>query len=494
MPSNKQFRIPFPARFLAFWISAIVIQSAGTSAFSLSAEDNPAPVNVLVIVVDDLGWTDLGCYGSGFYDTPILDKFAQSSVRFTNAYSTCPVCSPTRVSIMTGRYPQRNGLTDFAGAAQPEDWKRNTPLLPAPYRAELALEETTLAEVFHDAGYATYFAGKWHLGGEAYYPQHQGFDVNIGGCEWGHPRGGKHFFSPYANPSMTDGPEGEYLPERLAEETVRFIRDHRDKPFLAVLSFYEVHTPLMTTAELREKYEQKKQTMRFAWPILVDRDGRKVRQVQEHAVYAGMVEAMDTATGRVLDTLDELGLADNTLVIFTSDNGGLSTSEGHPTSNLPLRAGKGWMYEGGIRVPMMMRAPGREFEPGSTIAIPVNSNDVFPTALEYASLKPQLSKPLDGVSILPAALGANVNTDRPLFWHYPHYGNQGGSPSAAVRRGNWKLIHFFEDDRRELYNLAEDIGENKNVAVENPKITTELTEILDEWSKEVGAKFPARRQ
>jgi len=474
------------------------IMTCATSVAGSGIPDSPAkrqsPPNVLVIVVDDLGWTDLGCYGSGFYETPSLDKFAQSAVRFTNAYSTCPVCSPTRVSIMTGRYPQRNGLTDYAGAPQPQNWKRNTPLLPAPYRLELALEETTLAEIFRQAGYATCFAGKWHLGGEPYYPQQQGFDVNIGGCEWGHPRGGKHFFSPYANPSMSDGPDGEYLPERLASETVNFITSHRDKPFLAVLSFYEVHTPLMTTPKLKEKYQTKKQSIRFAGPLFVDRDGRKVRQVQEHAVYAGMVEAMDSATGRVLDTLDELGLAENTLVVFTSDNGGLSTSEGHPTSNLPLRAGKGWMYEGGIRVPMIVRAPGKKYSSGSENDTPVNSNDIFPTATEYAGLNAPSSNPLDGTSLLPAMSGEKAGADRPLFWHYPHYGNQGGSPSAAVRRGNWKLIHFFEDDHRAMYNLADDIGEDNDVAGKHPEILQEMRTLLDQWSQDVGAKFPTRKQ
>ena len=453
--------------------------------------------NVVLIVVDDLGWMDLGCYGSSFYETPNLDAFAKTGVRFTCAYATCPVCSPTRVSIMTGRYPQRNGLTDYAGAAQPENWKRDSPLLPAAYREVLALEETTIAEVFHEAGYATFFAGKWHLGGPEFYPQHQGFDINVGGCQWGHPRGGKHFFSPYDNPSMPDGPVGEYLPERMADETMKFIRDHNDEPFLAVLSFYVVHTPLMTTSDLEGKYNEKKSTMEFAEPLFVECDGRKVRQVQEHAVYAGMVEAMDTACGKVLDSLDELGIADNTLVIFTSDNGGLSTSEGHPTSNLPLRAGKGWLYEGGIRVPLIVRAPGHVGVAGSVSDVPVNSNDFLPTAVQFADLNSAAMDAIDGESLLPILSGKVDVNPRPLFWHYPHYGNQGGSPGQAVRHRNWKLIRFFGNDRQqdvfELYDLVNDIGENQNLIDAQSVVARELASMLDEWSRDVGAKYPSAR-
>ncbi len=451
-----------------------------------AAEQRP---NVLLILADDLGQRDLGCYGSKFYDTPHLDRLAGEGALFTDAYAACPVCSPTRASLMAGQWPQRTGVTDYIGAARtPEEWKRNTVALPAPYSDRLSFESITLAEVARTAGYATFFAGKWHLGPEGWWPENQGFDFNLGGHDRGGPYGGNKYFSPYGNPRLTDGPEGEHLPDRLAAETSRFIESHRDGHFFACLSFYSVHTPLMAREDLREKYEARKQQLGLQdeWGREGERD---VRLVQNHAVYAGMVEAMDEAVGRVLKTLDELGLADETLVIFTSDNGGLSTSEGWPTSNLPLRGGKGWMYEGGIREPFLARWPG-VINPGAVVSDPVSSPDVFATLLEVSGTPASPAQPVDGVSLLPVFRG-NPLPERPLFWHYPHYGNQGGAPAAAIRRGDWKLIQWLEDDRTELFNLAADIAEQNEIGALHPEIVSRLKAELTAWQTQVGAKFPA---
>lgn len=446
------------------------------------------PPNILFILVDDLGWTDLACYGSTFYETPNIDRFAASGMKFTNAYAACPVCSPTRASIMTGKYPARLATTDYFGAPQPSTWKRDTPMLPAPYEDRLPLAETTLAELLKQKNYATFFAGKWHLGPEGYWPQDQGFDVNKGGITRGGPYGGNKYFSPYGNPRLKDGPKGEHLPDRLATETARFITNHQDKPFLAYLSFYSVHTPLMSRPDLLEKYIKKSDNLHIknTW----SQEGtRKLRTVQDHAIYAGMVEAMDQAVGKVLDTLDALNLTDNTVVIFTSDNGGLSTSEGHPTSNLPLRAGKGWLYEGGIREPLIIRWPGVT-RPASINHQQIISTDYFATIASITNIPAPAH---DGIDLTPLLRDNTPLPKRPLFWHYPHYGNQGSTPGSAIRLGDWKLIQFFEDNRLELYNLETDLEENHNLAQDFPEIRNNLLHELVQWRKEVGARYPTQR-
>ena len=445
------------------------------------------PPNVVFFLADDLGQRDLACYGSTFYETPNLDRLAREGARFTDAYAACPVCSPTRASLLTGQWPQRTGITDYIGAPlTPQQWKRNTKLLPAPYSDRLALDAPTLAKAMKAAGYATFFAGKWHLGPEGFWPENQGFDINMGGVDKGGPYGGKKYFSPYGNPRLPDGPDGEHLPDRLAAETAKFIEANKDRPFFAYYSFYDVHTPLMAREDLRMKYAEKKQRLGLAekWGREGERD---VRLAQEHVVYAAMVEAMDLAVGKVLAKLDELGLRENTLVIFTSDNGGLSTGEGCPTSNHPLRAGKGWLYEGGIREPLLVRWPA-VVKAGSVVSTPVSSPDFFPTLLEAAGAKPQAGQTLDGASLVPLLKGG-VLAERALFWHYPHYGNQGGAPSAAVRRGDWKLIEWTEDNRAELFNLAQDIGEQTNLAEKEPQRVADLRAELAAWQKQVGAKF-----
>jgi len=449
----------------------------------LIADEKP---NIVFFLADDLGQRDLGAYGSTFHETPHLDQLAKDGMLFTDAYAACPVCSPTRASVMTGQWPQRLGITDYIGApTEPEKWKRNTKLLPAPYTDRLALDAPTLAKAMKGAGYATFFAGKWHLGPEGWWPEKQGFDINMGGIDRGGPYGGNKYFSPYGNPRLSDGPEGEHLPDRLATETGKFMEANRDKPFFAYYSFYDVHTPLMAREDLQKKYEEKRERLGLteAWGREGDRD---VRLVQDHAVYAAMVEAMDLAVGKVLAKIDELGLREKTIVIFTSDNGGLSTSEGWPTSNLPFRGGKGWMYEGGIREPLIVRWPGVT-APGSVSETPVSSPDFFPTLLEAAGVEAPAGQVLDGLSLVPALRGGPL-ADRALFWHYPHYGNQGGAPSAAIRRGEHKLIEWFEEDKVELFNVVTDPGEKKDLAAEQPELAAKLRAELHAWQKEVGAK------
>lgn len=441
--------------------------------------------NVVFFLVDDLGQRDLGCYGSSFYETPNLDRLAKEGARFSDAYAACPVCSPSRASLMTGRYPQRTGITDYIGAAdKPEKWKRNTPLLPAPFSDRLALEETTLAESLKSQGYATMFAGKWHLGPDGFWPEQQGFDVNKGGMDRGGPYGGKKYFSPYDNPRLPDGQEGEHLPDRLASEVCQFMEAKRDEPFLAYFSFYSVHTPLMARPDLQKKYEEKHARLKLE-PKFAEEGKSRVRTVQEHVVYAAMVEAMDLAVGKVLQKIDALGLREETIVIFTSDNGGLSTSEGWPTSNLPLRGGKGWMYEGGLRVPLIIRWPGVS-KSDSVISTAVSGIDFLPTFQTAAGMPLTRS---DGID-LAAVLKGSGSPERSLFWHYPHYGNQGGSPSAAIRHGNWKLIEWLGTDHIELYDLSKDLGEANDLAATQPEQVAVLSTELHTWQKDVGALFP----
>lgn len=451
---------------------------------SVSSSEQP-PTNIVFFVVDDLGQRDLGCYGSNFYETPHLDRLAREGVMFPNAYAACPVCSPTRASIMTGQYPQRTGITDYIGAAQPDAWKRNTPHLPARYNERLALEHVTLAESLKSHGYATFFAGKWHLGNHGFLPEDQGFEVNLGGSERGGPYGGKKYFSPYGNPKLPDGPDGEHLPDRLATEASKFIAANRDKPFFVYLPFYSVHTPLIARDDLIAKYEKKRSQL-TQYDVFGDEPPRKVRLTQDHAVYAGMVEAMDQAVGKVVAKLDELDLTENTLVIMTSDNGGLSTSEGSPTSNLPLRAGKGWLYEGGIRTSLIMRWPG-VISPGTVNESRVISPDYFPTVLDAAGLPLEPEHHKDGVSHLSSLQSGEPTPSRPLFWHYPHYGNQGGAPGAAVVDGDWKLIEWFDSGTTELFHLAADPGETINLAESEPRHVSRLLQILHTWQNDVGA-------
>lgn len=442
--------------------------------------------NVLFILADDLGWRDLSGEGSVFYESPHIDRIANEGMRFRQGYATCQVCSPSRASIMTGKYPARLAITDWIGAAEGTAWKRNTRLLPARYVHHLPHEDVTLAEAFRQAGYRTFFAGKWHLGSVGSHPEDHGFEFNVGGHRKGSPPGG--FFAPYNNPKMKDGPPGESLPIRLGQETAQFIENHREEPFFAFLSFYSVHAPLQTTKRLWAKYREKAdQRSAPDHRFVVDRTS-PVRQVQDHPVYGGMVEAMDDAVGIVLDTLDRLNLSDRTVIVFTSDNGGVSAGDGKATSNLPLRGGKGRQWEGGIREPYYICWPGVT-KPGSTSSALVTGTDFYPTLCEIAGLSLRPDQHVDGVSLVPLLKGQDLPS-RPLFWHYPHYGNQGGEPSSIVRSGDWKLIHYYEDHRDELYNLADDPVEQNDVALAQPEVVKTLREQLDVWLKETNARFP----
>jgi len=453
---------------------------------NLIAADKP---NIVFILVDDLGYMDIGANNpQSFYETPNIDAFARRGTRFTDGYTACAVCSPTRASILTGKYPQRTGVTDFIGAHQPENWKRPTKLLPARYVGELALSETTLAETFKAQGYATFYAGKWHLGPPNRWPEDQGFDINMGGCALSGPWHGNKYFSPYANPRLADGPPGEHLPDRLATETARFIHANKEKPFFAFLSFYSVHTPLMAREDLQKKYEAKAAALSNPGPRWGREREQEVRLVQDHAVYAGMVEAMDQAVGKVLQAIDDSGVSSNTIVVFTSDNGGLSTSEGHPTSNLPLRGGKGWAYEGGVRVPLIVSAPGVT-KAGSVSDAVVTSPDFYPTLLDLAGISALSRQHPDGVSFIESLRGEKQSRG-PVFWHYPHYGNQGGAPYGAVRAGDWKLIEWYEDMSVELYDLKNDIGEQHDLTRENPAKVAELKLLLHDWREQVNALMP----
>jgi arylsulfatase A-like enzyme len=480
-PTMKLIKRWWSVIFLGWWV--------GVTGGLEGAESRPP--NIVFFLVDDLGIADIGAFNPNtFYETPNVDRLAAGGMRFTQAYAACQVCSPTRASILTGLYPQRLGITDFispAGNNQPEKWTRNTRHLPAPYQDHLALEAVTLPELLKTKGYATFFAGKWHLGAEGFYPEDQGFDFNFGGIDQGGPYGGKKYFSPYGNPRLADGPDGEHLPDRLARETVRFIKDHRDEPFLAYLSFYSVHTPLIARPDLVAKYEAKRKTLGLeaGWGV---EGPHKVRLVQEHAVYAGMVEAMDQAVGWVLDGLDELGLAENTIVVFTSDNGGLSTSEGWPTSNLPFRGGKGWIYEGGIREPTIVRWPGVT-PAGQVNETMVTSPDWVPTLVEAAGVTVPMGVDFDGVSLLPAWRGAEQSRG-PIFWHYPHYGNQGGFPSGSVRDGDWKLLENYDDGSVELYNLKTELSEQYDQSASQSDLVSRLQAQLRDWRGTVGARMP----
>ncbi len=491
-------------RTAAFASGAAVLTGCNPNALAADTATPKSKIkNVLLIVADDYGYMDVGFNNpKSFYDTPCLDKLAASGMVLKDAYAACPVCSPTRYSIQTGRYPTRGPATEYFSGRRGEKFQCGL------YDARMKLKEVTIAEALKPYGYKSMFAGKWHLGEKAsHWPLAQGYDINKGGWKSGGPYTGKKYFSPYNHPTLSNGPDGEHLPKRLTDETIKAMTEwsKADTPFFANLCFYSVHTPLMGRKDIVNKYKAKyKKLYAGKDPKAVKRFGtetqhhtkryktktRKVRIVQDHCIYAAMIEAMDEQIGRLIDSLDTLGIADETLVIFFSDNGGLSTSEGSPTSNLPLRGGKGWLYEGGIREPGIIRAPGLT-KPGSTSAAPVTTTDFYPTILDLLGKKMLPKQHKDGVSLRPILDGSIPKefSTRPIFWHYPHYGNQGGFPGTVIRKGDWKLIQNLESGKFELYNLKSDIGEKKNLAKTNTAKVEDLFEDMKRIRKETGANF-----
>jgi arylsulfatase A-like enzyme len=425
-------------------------------------------MNFVLILADDLGQRDLGCYGNRHFATPNLDRLAAQGARFTNAYAACPVCSPTRASIMTGKYPVRTGVTDWiAGRPSHEQGPISTPRTAT----ELKLSETTIAEKLKPAGYRSASIGKWHLGGEGFWPTEQGFDVNIGGNHSGSPpRSPKPFFGPFELPNLKSGP-GEFLTEKLTDAAVKFIEQNKANPFFIYLPHYTVHIPLGAREAAVEAHRKKA-------------DGRY------NPVYAAMVESLDESVGRVMEALERAGVGDRTVVMFTSDNGGLryeGKAKDPVTDNAPFRAGKGHLYEGGIREPLIVRYPGVA-KPGTVIDAPVSSVDLFATVCDVAGVA---AGDVDGLSMTTLLRGGSLRP-RALFWHYPHYSNQGGKPGSAVREGDWKLIEFHEDGRRELFNLREDVSETRNLAEREPKMVKRLSAMLDAWKKKAGAVMPVK--
>lgn len=443
-------------------------------AVAVSAETRP---NVVLFLVDDLGWMDLGCQGSDYYQTPNIDALAESGLRFTNAYAACAVCSPTRAAILTGKYPARLMLTQWLPAGR---WSATgNRMKEGRFLRSLPLEEVTLAEALRNEGYATFHVGKWHLGGEPFsMPRHHGFGANVGGDDHGAP--GSYFF-PFKGrwkvpttrevvpkQAFDGGKEGDFLTDLMAEEAGKLIRSAGEEPFFLYLPFYGVHSPLQGKKDKVERYS--------AIPE---------RERQGNPKYAAMVESIDEAVGHVMGVVEDLGKTENTLVVFTSDNGGLSKATNHE----PLRANKGSHYEGGIRVPLIMAGAGIGLDAPGGVDLPVISCDLYPTILALTRTPMRES---DGLNLAPFVTGfgeVSFSPDRPIFWHYPHYNQHPSSaPVSIIRRGPWKLIEFLESGKVELYHLGEDIGENRDRSGDEQALVAELREQLSAWKKEVGAE------
>jgi arylsulfatase A-like enzyme len=444
------------------------LTSLAASALPVWAAAPAGKTNFVFILADDFGWRDLACYGNRYFETPNIDRLASEGARFTNAYAACPVCSPTRASILTGKYPVRTGVTDWIPGRQSDP---KGPITTPKTATELKLAETTIAEKLKPSGYRSASIGKWHLGGAGFSPTDQGFDLNIGGNESGSPpKSPKPYFGPFDLPNLHAG-LGEFLTEKLTDAAVGFIEQNRTNPFLLYLPHYTVHIPLGAPEADIARHAAKA-------------DGRY------NPTYAAMVETLDASVGRVLKAIAKSGVADRTVVMFFSDNGGLRF-EGKRTDavtdNSPLRAGKGHLYEGGIREPLIVRYPG-VVKPGRVIDTPVCSIDFFPTMCDIAGVAPG---DVDGVSLMPL-LRSGALKARSLFWHYPHYSNQGGEPASAIRDGDWKLIEFLKDGRRELFNVRADEGEKLNLVEARPEIAKRLADQLAQWRQKSGAIMPVK--
>ena len=463
--------------------------------------------NIVLIYIDDMGWRDLGCYGSQFYETPHIDALAAQGMRFSQAYATCPVCSPSRASVLTGKYPAAVGITGYIQWYLKEgqrDVGGRGRLMDVPFLKNLPHDEATIASALRDGGYATWHVGKWHLGGqrERSLPTDHGFDVNIGGSHHGMPV--RSYFSPYGMPFLDDGPEDEFLTDRLTDEAIGLMQAHhasgQNSPFFLNLWHYAVHTPIMAKPEDVQHFREKAQRLKLdavdpivigePFPSEAKKHERLTRRIlQSHAEYAALIYNLDWNVGRLLKAIDALGQTEDTLIIFSSDNGGLSTSEGAPTCNLPLAEGKGWLYEGGVREPLIIKWPGR-VRANSLCDAVVTGADLYPTFLEAAGLPLMPQQHRDGISMLGAIMETGSIAHEAIFWHYPHYGNQGGTPGCAVRAGEYKLIEYFEDGHLELYNLTEDISESHNLADALPIIRDRLYGLLSDWKRAVEAQIP----
>ncbi|HAY79291.1 MAG TPA: sulfatase [Planctomycetaceae bacterium] len=454
---------------------------------TVTARADDKPWNIIVILVDDLGWMDLTCQGSEFYRTPHIDRLAATGMRFTDGYAACAVCSPTRAAMMTGRYPARLGITDWIRAefqlrnrqgpsSHVEGYHDGGRALLTPVNQSfLPHKELTIAELARQHQYKTCFIGKWHLGGKGYLPTDQGFDFNHGGWDYGQT---PSYFDPYTNkrlqvgiPTLKPRQQGEYLTDREADIAVQFIADHKDQPFLLYLSHYAVHTPIQAKQDVTAKYQ-------------ADKDG----QGQDNAAYAAMVESVDDAMGRIESTLAKHDLTDNTVVIFTGDNGGLDNNN-NPTDNAPLRIGKGYAFEGGIRVPWIIRWPGVT-QPASVSTQPICSIDLFPTVAQLLGAKLPNDLAIDGIDLRPALEGKPLG-NRSLFWHFPHYRHRRGrDPYSIIRQGKFKLIKFYDPPKLELYNLEDDLSEKTDLLAKMPAKAKALELQLATHLSDIKARLP----
>ncbi len=465
---------------------------AGGAPGGSAATRTQAPPNIVFILIDDLGWRDVGFMGSEYYETPNIDRLAAGGMVFTSAYANGPNCAPSRASLMSGQYTPRHGI--YTVAPSNRGASKDRKLQVRETETELDLEIVTVAEALRERGYATASMGKWHLGGAGHLPTDQGFDVNVAGDSRGAPAG---YFWPYERqnnrgnilrvPGLRQGgEEGEYLTDRLTDEALRWMEQNADQPFFLYMTHYAVHTPIQAKPEVAQKYRSKEGS-----------------NGQQNPRYAAMVESVDESVGRIVDKLDELGVADNTFLVFFSDNGGVGTI----TSMAPLRGSKGMLYEGGIREPLIVRWPGHT-EPGSVSDVAVIGTDFYPTLLEISGAA-RPDQPVDGLSLVPLlenVAGGRANrspvpqpfADRALYWHFPAYleggrtiGTWRTTPAAAIRQGDFKLLEFFEEGRLELYNLAVDVGEQHDVSASLPEKTSELHELMQSWRQSVGAYVPS---
>ena len=464
-------------RVLLLILTSILVLSSGLIARNSGKEAKP---NFLFLLVDDLGWADLACYGSTFHETPHLDRLAREGVRFTDAYTAASICSPTRASLMTGKHPVRVNITDWIPGSSGKGRKLRTPLDDH----HLALEEVTIAEALREGGYSTFYTGKWHLGGAQFSPDKQGFE---------------QYYDPHENPSKGSPGSGTTTGRKhgtidLTRETKKFITERRNAPFLAFLSYYDIHTPIIPENKYHAHYRDKAAQLGPSPTAIREHDGRS-RPRQDNAALATMVQSVDDSVGSLVTHLASLGILENTYIFFFSDNGGLATKHGMgPGCNLPLRASKGWLYEGGIRVPLIVRMPDRR-NAGLEPSTPVVSTDIYPTLLSLAGLPLRPEQHRDGQSFVGLMNGTGRDSARrKLYWHYPHYHGSMWTPGAAIRKGDWKLIQFYHFDKLELYDLRKDLGESTDLSAAHPEVTqTLLTELL-KWQEKLGASIPVVRE